>query len=300
MKYIVTFSGGKDSLATIIWANENLPDYDVVFCDTGWESPKTYTHIKEVEAWIGKKFITLKSKKFEDLIDLFIHKKRAASTKARFCTEEMKSKPMIDYVLSLEGDVTILQGVRNEESESRRNLKMNDEYFKFYIQPYGYDKKNKPKFHTYRKQEVLLMLNTNTIDVLRPIIKWTANEVFEYIFNSGIKANPLYYEGFGRVGCFPCIMCTHSEIRLIAESYKERIEEIRELERKMGSTFFPPNYIPSRYCTVRKITKKGKMVMCPSVDDVIKYVMDDPNQSRLFDKKDAAGCVSVYNICETG
>ena len=102
MKYIVTFSGGKDSLATIIWAKENLPDFDVVFCDTGWESPKTYAHIKEIEGWIGKQFVTLKSKKFEDLIDLFIQKKRVASTKARFCTEEMKSKPMIDYVLSID------------------------------------------------------------------------------------------------------------------------------------------------------------------------------------------------------
>lgn len=298
MKYIVTFSGGKDSLATIIWAKENLPDFDVVFCDTGWESPKTYAHIKEIETWIGKQFITLKSKKFEDIIDLFIQKKRAASTKARFCTEEMKSKPMIDYILGLGTDVTVLQGVRNEESESRRNLKMNDEYFKFYVEPYGFDKKGKPKFHTYRKKDVLASYDTTITDVLRPIIKWSAGEVFEYIFKSGIKANPLYYEGFSRVGCFPCIMCTHSEIRLIAETYKERIDEIRALETKIGRTFFPPNYIPAKYCTVRTVSKKGKMVMCPSIDDVIKYVMDDPNQSRLFEKK-TTGCISVYSICES-
>lgn len=302
MKYIVTFSGGKDSLATIIWAKENLPDFDVVFCDTGWESPKTYAHIKEVEAWIGKSFITLKSKNFTDLIDLFIKKKRAASTKARFCTEEMKSKPMIDHVLGLNSDITILQGVRNEESESRRNLKMNDEYFKFYNEPYGFTKAkegkpSKPKYHSYRKKEVLAMMDIFSIDVLRPIIKWTANKVFDYIFSSGIKANPLYYEGFSRVGCFPCIMCTHSEIRLIAETYKDRIDEIRNFEHKISRTFFPPNYIPAKYCTVRTITKKGKMVMCPSIDDVVKYVMDDPNQSKLFEKKQP-GCISVYNICE--
>ena len=53
MKYIVTFSGGKDSLATIIWAKNNLPDFDVVFCDTGWEHEATYKHIKQIEEWIG-------------------------------------------------------------------------------------------------------------------------------------------------------------------------------------------------------------------------------------------------------
>jgi len=204
---------------------------------------------------------------------------------------------MIDYVLSLNTDTTILQGVRNEESESRRNLKKNDEYFKFYIEPYGYDKKGKPKFHTYRKKDVLASIDTVTTDVLRPIIKWSATEVFDYISKSGIKANPLYYEGFSRVGCFPCIMCTKSEIRLIAENYKERIDEIRDFENKIGRTFFPPNYIPQQYCSIRTITKKGKMVMCPSIDDVVKYVMDDPNQGRLFDKKNT-GCISFYNICE--
>jgi len=45
MKWLVTFSGGKDSLATIIWAKQNLQDFDVVFSDTGWESPKTYAHL---------------------------------------------------------------------------------------------------------------------------------------------------------------------------------------------------------------------------------------------------------------
>jgi len=303
MKYIVTFSGGKDSLATIIWAKENLPDFEVVFCDTGWEADKTYAHIKEIEEWIGKKFITLKSEKFEDLIDLFIKKKRAASTKARFCTEEMKSKPMIDYVLSLTEDVTILQGVRAEESQSRRNLKMSDEYFKFYVEPYGYTKPKdgkppKPKYHTYRKDEVLIRMNCMVVDVLRPIIKWSAGQVFDYIFQSGIKANPLYYEGFSRVGCFPCIMCTKAEILLIAENYKERIDEIRDFESKIGRTFFPPNYIPPRFCTKRVITKKGKVVMCPSIDDVVKYVMDDPNQSRMFEKKKTV-CISFYNICES-
>lgn len=302
MKYIITFSGGKDSLATIIWAKNNLPDFDVVFCDTGWESEKTYLHIKEVEQWIGKEFIVLKSKKFEDLIDLFIKKKRAASTKARFCTEEMKSKPMIDYVLSLNDDVTVLQGVRNEESQSRKNLKMNDEYFKFYFEPYGFtkakpNKPSKPKFHTYNKKYVCAYLDLYSVDVLRPIIKWSANDVFDFIFSANIKANPLYYEGFGRVGCFPCIMCTKSEIRLIYENYRERIDEIRAFELKLGRTFFPPNYIPSRFCTHKSVSKKGKVVMCPSIDDVIKYVLDDPNQIRIF-KKVEKGCISVYNICE--
>ncbi len=39
MKVIVTFSGGKDSLASLLWVRNNLTkDFITVFCDTGWET----------------------------------------------------------------------------------------------------------------------------------------------------------------------------------------------------------------------------------------------------------------------
>ena len=37
MKHIISFSGGKDSTALILWAKENLEEFITVFCDTGWE-----------------------------------------------------------------------------------------------------------------------------------------------------------------------------------------------------------------------------------------------------------------------
>lgn len=297
MKHILTFSGGKDSLATICWAKDNLKEFDVVFCDTNWEEVKTYRHIKEIEAYIGKPIIPLQNQNFEGLIDLFIKKKRSASTKARFCTEELKTKPMIDFVLSLNDDVTVYQGVRAEESLSRAAMMAKDEYFKFYFEPYGTDNKGKSKYHTYRKKDIQQYTNTFSVDVVRPILKWTAAQVFDFIFSHGLKPNPLYYEGFSRVGCFPCIMARHDEIKLIAEKYRHRIDEIRKYEEaNNGRTFFPPNYIPARYCSKRTISKKGKVVMCPTIDDVVKYVTDDENQGKLFENK--GGCISVYNICE--
>lgn len=298
MKHIATFSGGKDSEATVIWVKNNLPDYSVVFCDTKWESPKTYEHIKNVEDWLMKPFITLTSTKYDGFIDLCIKKKRVASTKSRFCTEELKTKPMIDYVLSLNDDVTIYQGVRNDESEARRNLKEKDEYFKYYFEPYGYDKKGKAKYHTYRKKDVIAYCEKYTVDVVRPIIKWTAERVFDYIFTHNRKANPLYYEGFSRVGCFPCINCRHGEIRLIARNYPERIDMMRELETALGTTFFPANYIPEQHCDRVSINKKGKKCYFASIDAVVAYVLGDHRSTQqLFEMP--KGCISVYNICET-
>lgn len=49
MKAIVTFSGGKDSLASLLWVRNNLTkDFITVFCDTGWEHPLTYKYIEEI------------------------------------------------------------------------------------------------------------------------------------------------------------------------------------------------------------------------------------------------------------
>jgi 3'-phosphoadenosine 5'-phosphosulfate sulfotransferase (PAPS reductase)/FAD synthetase len=37
MKTIVTFSGGKDSLAALLWIRNNFTkNFTTVFCDTGW------------------------------------------------------------------------------------------------------------------------------------------------------------------------------------------------------------------------------------------------------------------------
>jgi 3'-phosphoadenosine 5'-phosphosulfate sulfotransferase (PAPS reductase)/FAD synthetase len=303
MKHIVTFSGGKDSLATIIWAKNNLPDFEVVFCDTGWEHPATYNHIKQIEEWIGKEFITLTNPKYPNgFIDLCIAKKRVASTKARFCTEELKVKPMIDYIidylLPFNNDIVIYQGVRADESLSRSMMKQKDDYFKFYFEPYKHDKKGKPVYHTYRKKEIVKAYNSKFVDVHRPILKWNAQQVFEYIFEAGLKANPLYYEGFGRVGCFPCIMSTHSEIKLIIERYPEYIDKIRLLEQTIGMSFFGKDYIPVWACSGRAIDKKGGVMVFPWIDDVVKYLQDNPNQIQMFPKH--TGCISVYNICESG
>ena len=42
--YIVAYSGGKDSSATLLWTLDNLPreKVRVVFCDTGAAWPETY------------------------------------------------------------------------------------------------------------------------------------------------------------------------------------------------------------------------------------------------------------------
>lgn len=72
MKVIVSFSGGKDSLASLLWVRNNLTkDFITVFCDTGWEHPLTYKYIEEVQEQLGLNLITVKSKKFNGMVTFF-------------------------------------------------------------------------------------------------------------------------------------------------------------------------------------------------------------------------------------
>ncbi len=249
-KYIATFSGGKDSLDTVIWCMNNLQphEWDIVFCDTDWEDELTYQHIRDIESKIGKQIITLKHKPFpitdeqrKAIVQIFgsnnifaemvVYKGRFPSTKARFCTEKLKSYPMIDHIISCNCDVVVLQGIRNDESQSRRNLKENDDYFKFYFEPYKTNKKGQKLYHSYRKKEVTAHCEKYAVDVLRPIIHKTAEQVFDSIYSNGFQPNPLYKLGLGRVGCFPCVMCQKNEIKQVAEINPLRIVQIRLLEK---------------------------------------------------------------------
>lgn len=257
MKILVSFSGGKDSQACLIQAFKQYGggNLTAVFCDTGWEHPDTYKHVNDVCLQMGVKLITLKSK--YDFVSLAAHKKRFPSTNARFCTSELKMKPMIDYVLSLKESCIIIQGIRAGESTARAAMEEECMYFKSYFQP-----NKKGRTENYRSKDVKEWCSQYDASVLRPIFKWSAQQVIDCILDAGQEPNPLYYRGFSRVGCFPCIMCRHKEIELIAKNDPEMCQRLIQAEKSVGHSFFPPSYIPQRFC-------KNKQY--PYVEEVLEY-----------------------------
>lgn len=296
MKILVFYSCGKDSQACLIKAVEDYgaKSIQAVFCDTGWENPLTYDHIKATTEQLGVGLVILKSKKYDGFMDMAGKKGRFPSTKARFCTEELKSIPAIDYVLSLNDHVISIQGIRKDESESRSKMEEQCSYFKFYFQPYGYDKKGKPKFHTYRKKDVFAYCLKFNADVLRPIFYWTAQQTIDYIKANNQLPNPLYYQGFSRVGCFPCIMARHLEIRQIIDIYPEVIDLIRQKEIESDTSFFSPGYIPRRHST--GIDKNGKRYN--PITDVVKYLIAKNATELLYEDHGGFSCMSYYGLCE--
>lgn len=330
MKILWTTSGGKDSQASGIWAKKEsgFKNIEAVFCDTGWEHEDTYHHVHSVAEDLGIPLVTLKSKKYDGMVDMAKKKGRFPSVKARFCTEELKIIPMIDYILDHPNNYLIIQGIRKDESESRSKMEKECTYFKYYFEPYDTNTeklarlnkkrqltprelkkkaqlisrlslgKEDPKYMTYRKQDVIKFVKEFAADIIRPVFNWTAIQVISYILDNDQKPNPLYYKGAERVGCYPCIMCRHKEIYHIANNDNEYIKRIEVAEKETGRTFFSPDFIPKHaMSTIDPAT--GKKI--PTVGDVVKY-LNGKNQTLNIDFDDDDGdirsCMSAFNICE--
>lgn len=298
MKVIVSFSGGKDSLAALLWTREHITNnFTTVFCDTGWEHPLTYEYIHRIADKLHLDLVTLKSKKYDGMVDLARQKKRWPSVYARFCTEKLKTKPMIDYVLDeVKDNMLIIQGIRAAESSARAKMQAQCTYFKYYFEPYGYDKNGRPKRHSYRGKEVRAFRAQFADDLLRPVFDWSAQQVIDYILAAGLEPNPLYRMGYKRVGCWPCVMANQRDILNISRQSPERIDYIAQLEQELqnkdrrSSSFFGPDKIPAH-----AIASGNKY---PDIRDVVRYVEGQNATGSLFDDDTATSCMSYYGLCE--
>lgn len=327
MIILAPFSGGKDSQAALLWAIDKfgLKKITAIFCDVKWEAGETYQHIDYVFRKSKVKFKILSSKKYDGMVDLAKKRKRFPSTTARFCTEELKIYPMVDYILTLTDHIIVVDGIRADESEKRSKMQPECRYFKYYFEPYQtnsmivenflnlkkepslvqqnkYKKalerlsmgKEDPKFFTYRKKEVFEWCSKYADDLLRPFFHNTAEEVLYYSLNKGYNVNPRYFLGFSRVGCDPCIMEGIEEIALIVKNEPKTVQKVKNAEKEAKSSFFPPDKIPKRYHSKRD--KNGKSY--PTMEDVERYVKDKNATGDMFEDDPVFKCKSVYNICE--
>jgi len=204
-RVVASVSGGKDSAAMSLWLTEQGVDHDRVFMDTGWEHPATYDYLRgPLTAKLGP-IVELRAPLLME--DLIRKKGMFPSRTRRFCTQELKIRPMQRYLKERQAagdDVINAVGVRADESEARRRLRE-------WEWQEGFD-----------------------CEVWRPILLWSEQQVIDIHKRHGLHPNPLYLLGASRVGCWPCIHARKAEIRLIADKDPERVVRLRLLEEEVG------------------------------------------------------------------
>lgn len=294
---VISLSGGKDSTALALLAIErNEEKIRFVFCNTGNEANETLEYISYLDEILhskcGKKIevieanfkekLQIKATKVNDarrmsalifasacdspFFQLAALKGRFPSTMARFCTEELKVKPikvLISRILATGEDVENWSGVRAEESPKRAKFPEREFFF-------ANESTGAEAWH------------------YRPILKWSTKDCFEIMKRHGVKPNPLYQKGFARVGCFPCINCRKAELRLIAEQSPFIINRIRVWES-----------------IVSDASKRGKSTFFTiengrdGISDWVEWSKTDRGGKQfMLDLEETTTCKSVYGLCE--
>lgn len=288
---IVQFSGGKDSTASLIYTLRTIDKNAIaVFCDTGNEAPETYDYINYVADKLGVELVVVRNKNNETLEDVIRRKGVMPAGNQRFCTEELKQKPFIDWLIDeWKDDALIVQGIRNLESKKRSKMPRRCRFFQYYTTPVGKDNRGRNRYHNYRKKDVLNFIDRFDDSVLRPVITWTGQEVIDYILNNGLKPNPLYKKGFDRVGCFPCIFSKSQDILNIAAMSPDTIANLAKLEEDIGSRYLASNKLPKHE---QKLMKNG------TIEELVDYLNRKDSTMGLFDEQEDRSCMSYYGLCE--
>lgn len=212
-------------------------------------------------------------------LDLCIWKGRFPSRRAQFCTEELKTKPLVAHQLGFiergEADaVWAWQGVRIDESEARRARLACPVH---------------PSFHRVFDESGAGIYN------YRPILRWTAADAFEAMALYGLEPNPLYLQGMARVGCMPCINSSKDEVLEISKRFPGHIDRIDYWEQSVGmaskrevASFFadPDRDVHLNKRGIRNYVAWSKTQRGGQLIDWI----------RVYEEPKA--CQSAYGLCE--
>jgi len=249
--FIISISGGKDSKATLIVSLPLLlkivkpSQIKVVFCDTGWEKDETMQEIETIKIRLKKfdiEFLSLNNSKYPNgMTDLLLHKKIFPSRLTKFCTEELKMIPALNYYkeLSSKGlDVIVLVGKRRDESTDRANTP-----------EVQFEKRKHWSFTIYH-----------------PIADWTETDVYSYLDETwGIPSS--YFNGNTRVGCDECFQATLKAVSLMSEDKIKQMEEVEEKVNNHHSDYEHDKYaffyrksksFPQGYAPIREIVNYAK------------------------------------------
>lgn len=182
----VSYSGGKDSLVTLLLVLEAGIKPSLLFIDTGLEFDETKKNVQETAEKYGLDLVSESAgRAFWENVWTF----GPPAKDYRWCCKTCKLGPATRLIQKhFPGGVLSFIGQRAYESEQRA-----------------------------RKGKVWRNPWTPNQLAASPIQRWTAMHVWLYLFSKDARTNPLYERGIERIGCLMCPATDLAELRRVSD-----------------------------------------------------------------------------------
>ncbi len=192
-RHIMGLSGGKDSTALAVLLHQEIPEMEYFFCDTHRELPETYEYLDRIKARLGIRIEYLCAERDFDHW-LTLHGGYLPSPRRRWCTEQMKIKPLEKFV----GDDNAISYIAIRADENRTG--------------YVSSRTNIQPIYPFQERGIDL------------------EQVHRILDESGIGL-PKYYKWRTRSGCYFCFFQRKYEWVMLAEEHPDLFQKAVEYEQ---------------------------------------------------------------------
>ncbi|MCX8173726.1 MAG: phosphoadenosine phosphosulfate reductase family protein [Thermoplasmata archaeon] len=186
----VSFSGGKDSMVTLLLVLKAGLKPKILFVDTGLELPETVEYVKQTAGKFNLELLVdTAGNSFWENLELF----GPPGRDFRWCCKLCKLGPTARLIANnFPGGAVVFIGQRVYESEQRAQ-----------------------KGSVWDNPWVPGQIGAS------PVQYWNALHIWLYIMLSGVEINPWYAEGMERIGCYLCPASSIGDFYIIRKKFRE-------------------------------------------------------------------------------
>ena len=241
MPLVVRYSGGKDSDVILQLAKESGVPFRVTHNLTTADPPDNVYYIRRVFAALREEGIDCRiNVPRRSLWKIMRETLVIPSRIMRVCCSELKERKMPDAPY-------IVTGVRWAESAGRRAK--SGIAMVYTARELGVEENVAAAglltTDDASSRRLFEQCQLRGVRVLNPIIDWSDGDVWSYLHSRGIEGNPLYKEGWTRIGCVGCPLASRRAREIAFARYPklykawcDAIAYVIERRKEMGNPMF--------------------------------------------------------------
>jgi len=206
-RFLVEFSGGKDSTSAVLWAKKFYPESKITLCyvDMGADYVGFHQHLDSVANCLECELEVLRSEL--NIIDVFLKKREWPHHTHPYCHNYLHGPMDVRWLREAPKDIIILRGGRYLEKAARA-------------------KKQADRFLTLKRMPEYLFF--------QPLYFTNKNLAEQMLREAGLSIWCGYERGLGRTACRICPGQTPATYAAIRRNYPDVWKELLWLEKKLG------------------------------------------------------------------